>query len=350
MSVKLRTKKLQDGSESLYLDIYHRGKRSYDFIGLKIKKNDRNKKQIKELAEKIRSTKELEIHANAYSIPNNYNGKEDFLKFYEDNCKDAAYKSSFQKFKEFSENKIIAGRLPYNRVDEKYCEDYRDWLLTKIGHNTAWTYIYKLKAIFNKAVKQKVIHSSPAKFVSISVQETEKIYLTIDEVKNLYATDYDKYDIKEAFLFSCYTGLRLSDVKELTWGQIREGKLFFTQKKTKGVEYLPLNETAKEMLYSGLENNIRPLPEAKVFKLFSNSEDIGIHLRKWAKKAEIYKHITFHTARHTFATMALTCDVDLYTVSKLLGHKNINTTQVYAKIVDHKVVEAVNKLPSIYKK
>lgn len=347
MSVKLRTKKLKDGSESLYLDIYHRGKRSYDFIGLKIKKNDRNKKQIKELAEKIRSTKELEIHANAYSIPNNYNGKEDFLKFYEDNCKDGAYKSSFEKFKEFSENKLIAGRLPYNRVDEKFCEDYRDWLLTKIGHNTAWVYIYKLKAIFNKAVNQKVIHSSPARFVNISVRETEKIYLTIDEVKKLYATDYNKYDIKKAFLFSCFTGLRLSDVKALTWGQIREGKLFYVQKKTKGVEYLPLNETAQKMLNSGLENNILPLSEIKVFKLLSKGEDIGLHLRKWAKMAGINKHITFHTARHTFATLSLTYGIDLYTVSKLLGHKSIKMTEIYAKIVNEKLSEAIQKLPKI---
>ena len=289
----------------------------------------------------------MEIHANAYGIPNNYNGKEDFLKFYEDNCKDLNYKSSFKRFKEFSENNLIAGTLPYNRVDEKYCEEYRDWLKTKIKHNTAWVYIYKLKAILNKAVKQKIIHSNPARYVSISVRETEKIYLTIDEVKRLYNTDYEKTDIKRAFLFSCYTGLRISDVAALTWGQIKEGKLFFTQKKTKGMEYLPLNEPAKEMLYSGLEKNILPLPETQVFKLQSKSKDIGIHLRKWAERAGINKYITFHTARHTFATMALTCDVDLYTVSKMLGHKSINNTQVYANIIDRKVEEAINKLPSI---
>jgi integrase len=185
--------------------------------------------------------------------------------------------------------------------------------------------------------------------VSISVQETEKIFLTIDEVEKLYNTDYDKYDVKRAFLFACHTGLRISDVKSLTWGQIREGKLFFTQKKTKGVEYLPLNESAKEMLYLGIESNVIPLPETKIFRLLSKSEDIGSHLRKWAKKAGINKYITFHTSRHTFATMALTCDVPLPTVSKILGHKSINTTQIYAKIVDHKVVEAVNKLPSFSK-
>jgi len=345
MSVKLRTKKLTNGSESLYLDIYHRGKRSYEFLGMIIGKNDRDKKQKKELAEKIRSTKELEIHANAYGLPNIYNGKEDFLKFYKDNCKDRNYKASFAKLKEFSENKLIAGILPYNRIDEKFCEDYRDWLLTKVKHNTACVYITKLKTILSIAVKQKIIHSSPAKFVKISMQETEKVYLTIDEVKKLFDTDYDKFDIKRAFIFSCYTGLRLSDVKALTWEQIRDDKIYFTQKKTKGVEYLPLNKPAKEMLYSGIEKNVMPLPEMKVFRLIRRSEDIGVHLRRWAKRAGIYKHITFHTSRHTYATMLLTYDVDLYTVSKLLGHKNISTTQVYAKIVDHKLEEASNKLP-----
>ena len=349
MSVKIRSKKLKDGGKSFYLDIYNRGKRKYEFIGLKIKKNDKNKKQYIELAEKIRSTKELEITANSYGIPNNYNGKENFLKFYKENCKDDSYKCSYKKFKEFSKDKLIAGTLPYNRIDEKYCEDYRDWLLTKIGHNTAWVYVYKLKAILNKAVKQKIIHTSPAKFVKISKQDTERTYLTIDEVNKLYKTDYDKYDIKRAFLFACHTGLRLSDVKALTWGQIRDGKIFFTQKKTKVVEYLPLNDAAKEMLFSGIGSNVIPLPETKVFNLLARSQDIGSHLRKWAEEAEIDKYITFHTSRHTFATMALTCDVDLYTVGKMLGHKSINTTQAYAKIVDHKVVEAVNKLPSFTK-
>jgi len=240
---------------------------------------------------------------------------------------------------------LIAGILPYNRIDERFCEDYRDWLLTKVKHNTACVYITKLKTILNIAVKQKIIHSSPAKFVKINMQETEKVYLTIDEVEKLYKMDYDKFDIKRAFLFSCYTGLRLSDVKALSWEQIRDDKIYFTQKKTKGVEYLPLNKPAKEILYSGIEKNVIPHPEMKVFKLLSKSEDIGLHLRKWGKMAGINKYITFHTARHTYATMLLTCDVDLYTVSKLLEHKNINTTQVYAKIVDHKLEEASNKLP-----
>jgi integrase len=346
MSVKLRTKKLSDGSESLYLDTYHKGKRSYEFIGLKIQKNDLNKKQKKELAEKIRSSKELEIKANAYRIPHDYNGNKDFLPFYEDLAKNQAYKSAFKGFKEYVNDIMKLEKVEFNRIDENFCEGYREWLLNNYKNNSAWVYLYKLKAILNKAVKQKIINESPARFVSIKVQETERKFLTEDEIKKLIKTDYDVMDIKEAFLFSCFTGLRISDLKELTWEQIREGKLYFKQIKTKVIEYLPLNESASDIL-KAISIKKEYHQGDKVFNLLVKSENIGKHLRKWTTKAEIEKYITFHTARHTFATLALTYDVDIYTVSKLLGHRNINTTQVYAKIIDKKIIEAVNKFPSL---
>lgn len=348
MSVKLRSKKTKDGGQSLYLDIYYKGKRRYDFLDIKIEKNDKDRKQKKELAEKIRSQRELEIHANAHNLPNYYNGKNDFLEYYESKCLDQSYRSSKNKLIEFSSKQLVNGKLPFNKIDEKFCEDYKAWLLTKISNNTTWVYIYKLKAVLNKAVKEKLIQYNPAKYVSIKHEETEKIYLTIEELQSLYKTDCDNKVIKRAFLFACYTGLRISDIKELTWGQIREGKLFFKQKKTKSVEYLPLNDTALEILYSDNDEKVIPLPETKVFNISNQkSKRIGKILRDWAKEAGINKYITFHTARHTFATISLTYGVEIYTVSKLLGHKSLNTTQIYAKIVNEQMNEAVKKLPPL---
>ena len=353
MSVKLRTKKTKNGGESLYLDIYYKGQRKYEFLGLIIKKNDPNKKNIKELAEKRRSQKELEIFANAHDLPNFYNGKEDFIKYYESNCKDRAYKSSLARIKEFAKNKLIDGRLPFNKVDENFCEDYRNWLFTKeyktdtlYKNNTVWVTILKLKTVLNKAVKEKIIPFNPAKYVKVKVEETEKVFLTFDELQKMYSIEYKKTELYRAFLFSCFTGLRLSDIKALTYGQIREEKIYFRQKKTKAIEYLPMNESAIKILNLFRNNNIEIDQEKNVFD-FSGlySHTIGDYLRRWAKLAEIDKHITFHTARHTFATLSLTYGVDLYTVSKMLGHKNINTTQVYAKIVNEKVNEAIKKLP-----
>ncbi len=348
MSVKLRTKKLKDGSESMYLDIYYKGTRRYEFLGLSLKKNDINRKKIKELAEKRRSQKELEIFADAHNLPNFYNGKEDFLRYYENKCVDDSSKSSLNRLKKFSKNRLVNDELPFNRVNEKFCEDYKQWLFDEeLKNNTVWVTIIKLKTVLNKAVKEKIIPFNPAKYVSVKLEETEKIFLTFDELKRLNDIDYKNKEVKRAFLFACYSGLRLSDIKALTWKQIREGKLYFTQKKTRGVEYLPLSETAIKILYSGIDED-KIDKEANVFKLPTNkSEKVGSHLRNWAKLAEIDKYITFHTARHTFATLSLTYGIDLFTVSKMLGHKNINTTQIYAKIVNEKVNEAVKKLPTL---
>lgn len=348
MSVKLRSKNTKEG-QSLYLDIYYKGKRRYEFLGLTIKKNDPNKRKIKELAEKKRSKIELEIFANAHDLPNFYNNKSDFIKYFDENAKDPAYKATLSRIKKFTKKSLIEGEFPFYRVDEKFCEDFKQYLIDdELKNNTVWVLILKLKAILNKAVRDRIIPVNPARYVKIKLEETEKIYLTIDEIKKLSKKDYDIKDIKKAFLFACFTGLRLSDIKLLTWKQVREGKLYFKQKKTRGIEYLPLSQSAMSILNEKRTEEEISEDEKNIFNLkIKRSEDIGAHLRKWAKAAEVDKYVTFHTARHTFATLSLTYGIDLFTVSKMLGHKNINTTQVYAKIVNEKINEAVNKLPAI---
>ena len=347
MTVKLRTRKLKGGGESFYLDIYHKGKRSYQFLGLKVYRDDKDKKSKKALAERIRSKKELELHSNIHGIPNYSNGDEDFLKYYEVNCNDQSYKSSFKKLKIFSNNKLVSGILPLNCIDEKFCESYKLWLLTdvenKVSNNTTWVYITKLKTVLNKAVREKLLTSNPAKYVKVKNIEAEKTYLNYDELLKLNKTECENEELKKAFLFACYTGLRLSDIKALTLGQIRSNKLYFRQIKTKGVEYLPLSKTALALIEDLVAER---KPDERIFQIkLVRSETIGYNLRKWAKGAGINKYITFHTSRHTFATLSLTYGVDLYTVSKLLGHKSIKMTEIYAKIVNEKADEAVNKLP-----
>ncbi len=349
MSVKLRSKKTKDGGESLYLDIYYKGKRKYEFLGLTIKKNDPDRKKIKEIAEKRRSQKNMENFLDAYDLPNYYNGKEDFLKYYEKNCLTPSYLSSHNKFKKFVENKLVNDEFAFNKIDEKLCENYKEWLFKQeLKNNTVGIFLFRLKTILNKAVKDKIIPFNPARYVKIKMEDTEKTFLTFDEVKKLSEKECKVIELKRAFLFSCFTGLRLSDILALTWQQIREGKIYFRQKKTRGLEYLKIPSSAIKILYE--DNKPEELQDSKelIFNIpLKKKGDLSRHLRKWAKLAEIDKEITFHTARHTFATMSLTYGIDLYTVSKMLGHKNINTTQVYAKIINEKVNEAVNKLPTL---
>lgn len=139
--------------------------------------------------------------------------------------------------------------------------------------------------------------------------------------------------IKITFQFSCLTGLRWSDIFKMKWSEIKsskgEYKIVFNQQKTKQLEYLPIFNQAKELLGKVGE------PDERVFKGLRYSNYMNMELQRWVINAGITnKIITFHCARHSFATLQLTYGTDLYTVSKLLGHKNISTTQIYSKVID----------------
>ena len=345
MSVKLRSKKLSNGTESLYLDTYIKGNRSYEFLDIKIKKNDPQRKQKKQLAEGKRSKRELEVIANYNDIPRNFNGDDDFLEYFEKNANDANSLSMYNSFKSFALNKTINGELPFKLVSEQLIEDYKDYLKKTFKNSTAWVYLLKLKVILNKAVKDKLIVKSPARYVKIKLEDIERVFLTENELRKMADTDSENIEVKRAFLFSCFTGLRISDVKNIKWEQIKEGKLYFRQTKTKGIEYLPLSETALKYLYLNINRN--DIKQDKPIFILGSKATINKYLRDWSEKAEIKKHIVFHSARHTFATLSLSSGIDIYTVSKMMGHKSIKMTEIYAKIINKTVEEAMTKLPKL---
>ena len=171
------------------------------------------------------------------------------------------------------------------------------------------------------------------------------MYLTLDEVRKLAATECHYPSVKRAFLFSCLTGLRRSDIIRLTWGQVfKQGKftrIIFTQKKTTQQEYLDITQEAAELM--GERRN----PSEKVFDDIHAPTSTNETIRKWCMAAGITKDITFHCARHTFATMMLDLGTDIYTVSKLLGHRQLSTTQIYAKVMDKNKQEAISNIPPV---
>jgi len=149
--------------------------------------------------------------------------------------------------------------------------------------------------------------------------------------------------LKTAFLFSCLTGLRWSDINKMVWSEIQHSNemghyIRFRQKKTKGAETQPISEQAFGLLAE------REEPEERVFKGLKYSAWHNQKLQLWVMRAGITKTITFHCARHTYATLQLTMGTDIYTVSKLLGHRELKTTQIYAKVIDKKKQEAANKI------
>ena len=176
----------------------------------------------------------------------------------------------------------------------------------------------------------------------------------MDELKLLVKTKC-RYDLlKRAFLFSCLSGLRWSDVSKLLWSEVQEyrytdkdgnkktgWRIVFHQQKTKGLQYLDISEQARE--YLGEIGK----PDERVFMGLEYGTYYNTELKLWVMAAGISKHITFHCARHTNAVLMLSKGATLYTVQKRLGHSQISTTQIYAKMADEQQREAANLIPDI---
>lgn len=345
MSVKLRRKKLADGRESLYLDSYQNGRRQYDFLKLYLGKDRALNKEILKLAHSIRDKRSLDLANSEHGHVAAYRRKINFVDYFEQLTKQrliakGPWRNTLNHLRAFT-----GGTLQISGVSREWLEGFKAYLLSKVSPNTAYTYFSKVKAAMKQA-EGKLIDRNPAAGVpQVKQTETERSYLTLEDLETLAATECDDPEVKRAFLFCCFSGLRLCDAESLLGQNIQNDRLQFRQKKTKGFEYVPLSQTAKEILRNEA-GNVLPLPTTKIFALRSRSHIMRM-VKLWAEAAKIQKPVSFHTSRHTFATLSLTSGVDLYTVSKLLGHKTLASTQVYAKIIDQKKNEAVALLPRL---
>lgn len=203
----------------------------------------------------------------------------------------------------------------------------------------------------NAAVRADIIPYNPfdkiASVDKIRVPESAREYLTIDEIKRLIATECKRENVKNAFLFSCFCGLRISDIYAITWGQItmdgEQMRLQLRMQKTKDPLYLPISEQAQKYMpqrgAAGANDKIFNLP---------TGQSCNNIIAEWAKAAGIEKKVTYHVSRHTFGTMMHTLGAETATIQKLMGHADIETTLIYAKIVNAKKDEAVNLVNGIF--
>lgn len=243
------------------------------------------------------------------------------------------------------------GNLKFADLNEKFLTDFKDYLLTTkstksikttLSRNSAASYFNKIKASLKQAYKEGYLpYDLNSKIEPIKPEETRRNFLTLDELNRLIKTECQNPLLKRAALFSALTGMRFSDIQKLTWDEIQHSRengysVQFTQQKTKGVEVLPISEQAYKLLGE------RQQPTDKVFDGLTYSAYHNKHLYQWIGAAGITKDITFHCFRHTFATLQLTNGTDIYTVSKMLGHRELKTTQIYAKVIDQKKRDAAD--------
>ena len=372
-NVYLRQRPRKNGTIALFLDISGNGKRKNEYLKLYLvperSREDKLKnKETLRMAEAIRAQRLIEVQAKQFGVEDTVNDDAKFFDVLQQiiDDKGGATKRTWRAFQKHLQHYEHNKDITFRDIKPQWVRGFRDYLDsdvkrwatdgrrsndsdTKLAQGSKALMFNLLCTVFNTAVRNGIILKSPANGIKrFRKPESQREFLTVEELRRLQETPPPSEVMARAFFFSCLTGLRWSDVVKLSWGDVQEMptgvRIVFRQKKTGGMEYLDINEQAASML-----GKRRP-DESLVFEDIGSKQTVQIKIATWVRCAGINKHITFHCARHTFAVMMLDLGVDLYTVSKLLGHRDISTTQIYAKVLDKNKQAAVAKIPPIFKK
>lgn len=352
--INLRKRKLKDGSLSLYLDIYdpnvpNDSNRILEFLKIHLKRGDPNNKEKMRTAEKIKAQREIELINDEYDFTSLQKRKASFILYFENYAKTkkipgkewSTGDSALKHLKTFR-----PGGITFKQINKALLNELAEYLSnkTKLKKNSALIYFRMVKTALYKASQDGYLRSDLIRDAKGPQKEvTERDYLVESEIEKLIKTKSDTPDITRAFLFSCFTGLRQSDVRNLKWENINEGMINLQQQKTGGKVSIPLVQTALNIIKP--TDNILPLPGVNVLSLIENRTMINRALVKWFKAAEVKKRAYYHMSRHSFAILYLDKGGDIYTLSKLLGHKSIKTTEIYAQVLDKRKKETMNNLP-----
>lgn len=265
------------------------------------------------------------------------------------------YETSLKHTKDFLSWKYNTTDINIEKIDHAFITEYEFYLRSerKCANNTAVKYIKNFHKIINQCLANGWLNKDPFSNYKSKVKEVERVYLTEEEVQTIINKDF-KIErvamVRDIFVFSCFTGLAYIDVKQLTKNHISLGIdgdkwIFKNRQKTDTASKIPLLPMAQEII-NKYENHPICINEDRLLPIFSNQK-MNAYLKEIADICEINKDLTFHIARHTFATtITLSNGVPLETVSKMLGHTNLKTTQHYAKILDRKISEDMMILKS----
>ena len=360
VKVTLRKREYPSGKIALYLDFYPaiRNPRTMEmtrreYLGIYLMKSprtasDRKANAIKQRqAEAIRAEREISLINEQYGFLDKTKGRMSVLDYFYSilKNKDKKWKIVYEHFNNFTKGKCV-----FDELTVDFCNKFREHLSTTkriksktltLSQNSAAGYWSTFRAFLAIAYKEGYLKENINDYLDkLETQETKREYLTLDELNALAKSHCEYPVLKDASLFSCLTGLRLSDILQLEWKHIQDypsgGKCVrIKTEKTETEASIPISDQALALCGEP--------SEGIVFKGLTRQLVNG-RLKAWVKSAGIDKYITFHCFRHTYATLLLSSGTDIYTVSKMLTHKNVGTTQIYAKIVDEKKRQAADAI------
>lgn len=340
LSVTLHWKERKN-SKTGYLIIRGYGKPVWEPLGLKLigAKTD---KLIIESAERIRAKRLIEITEKGYEVPPTLSNR-DFIAYYK---KVIAERPDYERKASVYKHLVnfTNGQLTFKDINESFWNNFKQYLTEQRKHKQSTIHLILriFKSVLNRAVNEQIIYRNPLQKVKEKNPKVVREFLTIEELQKLKDTPCGNNEVKRAFFFSCFTGLRVSDVRGLKKKNIEGGKIAITMEKTDDGLVIPYDY--KILKY--LPNIDRLGDDDYLFSLPAQSS-VSNFIRSWVAAAEINKKITYHSSRHTYATLHLTYGTSIEVLKELLGHKDVRETQIYAKIIDKKKAEAVKNLPEL---
>ena len=386
MTITIRQKALANDNISLYLDIYDGGKRKFEFLSLYLlpevdaETKARNEETLQR-AHQIRA--ERILHPETIpevghlmivkEIPNDESPKvldwiQTYIDWMSDNTDYSKAIVDQSKYLKYLMSEFLANKrrphITLRKFDKEWFKAFFLWLKNDyvpqkyvrvkakpLSNASLRNMQQRIVAVFNKAVKTGKLKANP--FYQLEKEDTiskpksgHKLYLTPDELK-LFMASEETNGVREtqlAFGFACLTGLRISDIRALRWSNIMRNEvtntLVIVQKKTKELNAVPICSTAEAWM--------PPKKDDKVFHLPAHA-NVDAALKRIAKKVGITKTISFHTSRHTFGTLIQAATGDIETTKKLMGHKSLKSTAVYADVLTEEKVKAISNTKTVFR-
>ncbi len=258
------------------------------------------------------------------------------------------YSITYKHLKNFLTSEYHNIDIRFQEINQSFIQEFKLFLQIKmkLSHNTIWNYMGVFSKIINVAIKKEIITRSPFNDYKVSYNNPDRNFLIKQEIEQFNAViPQNKCEelVKDLFIFSCFTGLAYIDVKNLKKSELQtflDGSLWIIKRRQKtssqsNIRMLDIPKKITEKYQDFSDEFVFPMPSYPTIRKY---------LKSLQYKSKINKHITFHIARHTFATLFLSENVPLESVSKMMGHSNLSTTLIYAKITNKKISHDLDRL------